>query len=585
VAKKTLTQAWLEAGAAQPATPTEVTLDAGAIAAEPAPPPATPRRRVTFNGEAGTRWKNDTGQAQYQFVCDLVRTCGACLQYHMAIGPWWPIPIHRNCRCKQYRIEPNAAAPHEFVDFREVLDGMTQAQKRIAIGASNYKLLTEGVVKWDEIVTRYRVRTLQEVVAVNKVTIGTLEKAGVRKNIAKRAYAAVHTPEQDLIRRHQAELVKKLEKAGVSQDELARELARQIVGRVGIAGGPKPETLREFLPPSPPHGGALAALLNRPKGPKKPPSEKPPAATATPQPPPSSKPPAPPPELAPESPAGPAALPADIAEVTPNPTEAKKARATKLKTERKAKAKTRVQPPQPPPPAAKPAATVPLPKPLPPRPSSGFQLTGTRPSDVLDLSKAGTNRASAERVSEVLDRLHGVSGLGKIPVTTTVEPGQQGSAYFTAHGAAARIGVIEGAARPELTMAHEFGHLVEGAMLPGGNGGKRIWEGQLTSPIMDEWKAAIEKSRAFQNLDAPVGQKDLEKPLEYLLRRDELWARSYAQWAAWLSQDPVMLQQLRSAQAHTSTLMSNWQWQDDDFQEIGKAIEAIFRRLGRLVAE
>jgi hypothetical protein len=250
----------------------EVTINAADL---PAPQPgATPRRRVTFNGEAGTRWTNSTGEAQYQFVCDLVRTCGACLQYHMAIGPFWPIPIHRNCRCRQYRIEPHAAAPHEFVDFREVLDGMTQAQKRAAIGASNYKLLQAGVVKWDEIVTRYRVRTLQEVVAVNKVTLPTLERAGVKKYIAAKAHAAVHTPEQELVRQHQAELIRKIEKAGVSQEELVKELARQISGRVGIVGGGNQQRVSSFLPPAPPRGGALAALLNRPKPPKPAPTAK-----------------------------------------------------------------------------------------------------------------------------------------------------------------------------------------------------------------------------------------------------------------------------------------------------------------------
>ena len=47
-----------------------------------------------INGDPGTVWVNKTLKVRYQFVCTLSNTCGACLQYHTAIGPWWPIQIH-----------------------------------------------------------------------------------------------------------------------------------------------------------------------------------------------------------------------------------------------------------------------------------------------------------------------------------------------------------------------------------------------------------------------------------------------------------------------------------------------------------
>ena len=135
-------------------------------------------RRVIFNGEPGSVWVNDTDKVRYQFVCSLINTCGACLQYHLAIGGWWPIPIHHRCRCTQRPIAVGTAAPHPFVDFRELLDSMPHSQQVAAIGASNYRLLQAGVVKWGEIVTKYRVRTLREVLAINKVF--SADRAGGR---------------------------------------------------------------------------------------------------------------------------------------------------------------------------------------------------------------------------------------------------------------------------------------------------------------------------------------------------------------------------------------------------------------------
>lgn len=236
--------------------------------------------RVIITGEPGTVWRNETGTVRYQFVCDLVRTCGACLQYHMAIGSWWPIPIHRRCRCKQRPIKVGAEAPHAFADFREVLDGLSHPQQVAAIGASNYRLLQAGVVKWDEIVTRYRVRTLKEVVAINKVSLPTMLKAGVKKGYAEAAHAAVHTPEQELVREHRATHLKQLTNAGIAQDKLVEELSRGLVSRAGITGGqPGPQTMETFAGAS--HAEMLGRLLAgwRPK-PKPKPKPKPPEPPA-----------------------------------------------------------------------------------------------------------------------------------------------------------------------------------------------------------------------------------------------------------------------------------------------------------------
>jgi hypothetical protein len=239
--------------------------------------------RIIFNGEPGSTWTNNTERVRYQFVCSLINTCSACLQYHLAIGPWWPIPIHRRCRCRQVPVAVGAPAPYPFVDFRKLLDELLpqfhmRGGKRVlirqhaaAIGAGNYRLLKAGVVKWDEIVTKYRVRTLREVVAVNKVSLKTMLKAGVKPSVAETAHAAVHTPEAELVRQHREQLIQKITAAGVPQKALVEELARGLFSRVGIVGGAAgPQSLATFARAS--HAEMLARLLAvwRPAPPPKP---------------------------------------------------------------------------------------------------------------------------------------------------------------------------------------------------------------------------------------------------------------------------------------------------------------------------
>ena len=206
-------------------------------------------------GTPGERFVNDGSRPLYQFVATLQNTCGACLQYHLAIGPWWPIKIHRRCNCEQFVVRPGATAPHPFCDFRELLDNMSHRNQVAAIGASNYALLRAGVVDWKEIVTRYRVRTLREVIAINKVSEKTALAAGVKPGVAKVAYAAVKAPEAEMIRQHRAELTRQITAAGVPHEQLVRQIGEAIVNRVTIVGssgaqsmatvGARPTTLAE----------------------------------------------------------------------------------------------------------------------------------------------------------------------------------------------------------------------------------------------------------------------------------------------------------------------------------------------------
>lgn len=270
--------------------------------------------RVIIHGEPGTTWVNESDRVRYQFICAFIHTCGACLQYHMAIGPWWPIKLHYRCRCTQVAIRPGGTAPHAFADFRAILDDMSYADKREAIGASNYKLLKAGVVTWDEIVSKFRVRTLREVIALNKVSFETAVKAGVPKRayvawgegVEKRAavkghafgQTGVHSPEQELLRQERARLIENIKGAGVSQEALVDALSRGIVSKVELVAPGVKQSMAPFVARR--AGDLLAAELAAlyPPGPPEPP-EPPPAGPAP------APVPVPPPAPLPQEPAAP----------------------------------------------------------------------------------------------------------------------------------------------------------------------------------------------------------------------------------------------------------------------------------------
>jgi GNAT superfamily N-acetyltransferase len=262
--------------------------------------PDAPR---TFVGEPGTTWTNDTERVKYQFVAALVHTCGVCLQYHMMIGPWWPLPLHHGCGkyCRQYPIAPGSQAPHAFVDFREVLDNMSYQSQMTAIGASNYALLKAKVLKWDEIVTKWRVRTLRETISLYKIPLKTAIKAGVPKR-AYVAWADAFSDEAEAVRAHRAKLISDIKGAGVSQEALVDALSRGLVSRSSVVA---PGVSQSMAPLVAKRGGdmltgELAAITARVaagaalrKKPPEPPPGQPPAAQPVKPPPAPKGPPAP----------------------------------------------------------------------------------------------------------------------------------------------------------------------------------------------------------------------------------------------------------------------------------------------------
>ena len=195
------------------------------------------RTRTTYTGEPGEVWTNDTGKVQYQFIANWINTCGLCAQYDHQIAASWPIPMHRGCKCRQILVRPGQQA-QPFTDFRATIAGLDPLQQSRVVGRSNLDLINKGVVTWEDVVTRSRVRDLREVVAKHGLTVKQLTAAGVQPRIAEEAYRTVHTPAHELAEARRKELLDQLLAKGLEKEDIRRALAERLAARVGISSGP-----------------------------------------------------------------------------------------------------------------------------------------------------------------------------------------------------------------------------------------------------------------------------------------------------------------------------------------------------------
>jgi hypothetical protein len=204
-------------------------------------------------GAPGTTWVNRGAKVLYQLIVDWHNSCGLCCQFDRQVGPWWPVPFHRGCRCRVRPVWPGEASL-PFVDFREKIRALPRAQRSRVIGRSNLVLVETGVVGWDDVVTDSRVRSLREVVSRLGLSVEQMQKAGVVRRIAAQAYESVHTPAHALAEAQRREAVAQLGRLGLNHEAIAEEFGVRVAAKVGIGGmpsGPGPAAPQEAPPPKP----------------------------------------------------------------------------------------------------------------------------------------------------------------------------------------------------------------------------------------------------------------------------------------------------------------------------------------------
>ncbi len=191
---------------------------------------------IIWTGAPGAQRRNNTSAVAYQLVCALINTCGFCLPYHLAIAPWWGIPFHRGCRCRQVPVFPGRAAAHPFADFRAILHEMSADDRAAVVGKNLYRLLEAGLVRWDEIVGPGGVRSLAEVVADRAIPLERLVRAGVQPGVAARAIDAASSGAAAAAAARRSQLVFDAAGAFAAQRRLFGQLTRNVRPAVPATG-------------------------------------------------------------------------------------------------------------------------------------------------------------------------------------------------------------------------------------------------------------------------------------------------------------------------------------------------------------
>jgi hypothetical protein len=239
---------------------------------------------------------------------------------------------------------------------------------------------------------------------------------------------------------------------------------------------------------------------------------------------------------------------------------------------------------------AMPPAPKPAPKPAPPPPKP-VGPAGTPVRDALVNTARGKTKDHIDAVLGLIAKVHGDGSLTKIPIKQTTGTRRMG-AYVWNISRPVEIRISSQGDHPRMTTAHEIGHFIEDRGIPKSQAGARIFS---LSPELKDWLDAVTASKAYAELKAlraggrsvKVAKPDgtsteyiLDKRyIGYTLQNDELWARSYAQYIATKSGDPVMLKELENGLKELNPYVHR-QWQPDDFKPILEAIDAMFRKLG-----
>jgi hypothetical protein len=141
---------------------------------------------------------------------------------------------------------------------------------------------------------------------------------------------------------------------------------------------------------------------------------------------------------------------------------------------------------------------------------------------------------------------------------------------------------------PLSTIIHEIGHVLDLEAI----GVRGQFSSDMSSPVLDDWWRAVRQSRAYQELvqfEEELRRRGLGLISMLISRnvtsRREFFARSYAQYIAYKTQDEALLAEIRrklrmAVDVAGETREIPWQWEDDDFRPIAEAFDRLFERLG-----
>jgi SPP1 gp7 family putative phage head morphogenesis protein len=197
----------------------------------------------------------------------------------------------------------------------------------------------------------------------------------------------------------------------------------------------------------------------------------------------------------------------------------------------------------------------------------------------LDLKRGGVAKRALDVAVPAIDKVHDISGLPSVPVMSSTSSAFQGQySYKGSNHDPVHIKVSSHSKNPGLTALHEIGHFIDHQSINGKRGFASPFD-----PLLEKWRSAVDASAATAELSGEMVSTKIQhvrKACGYYLRREEQWARAYAQYIATRSADPLLLEQLDAIRTSAHAVYRASQWSDDDFAAIGAAIDDLLTTLG-----
>ena len=244
-----------------------------------------------------------------------------------------------------------------------------------------------------------------------------------------------------------------------------------------------------------------------------------------------------------------------------------------------------------------------------PAPARPVTPAGVPVSLAADLRATGKVKKAIEAALQAIDEVHGDGTLDPLPFLRGAGKKELGLYKSTPSGVALNITV--GANNPiqHLTTAHEVGHWLDDQAIGVAIRSPRVTMAAHKDPTkaaslqqaIDQYWNAVTATKTYKYLDGlwapgktvpvkipvygPTGvvdkifNEDIDRYyLRYLTSREELWARTYAQYIATRSSNVKMKAELLTTLESSKNYPQ--QWEENEFKPVAKAIDAIMAVLG-----
>ncbi len=197
---------------------------------------------------------------------------------------------------------------------------------------------------------------------------------------------------------------------------------------------------------------------------------------------------------------------------------------------------------------------------------------------------------------QAIDKVHGDGALPRIPIMSNDRQDYIGFLNVTKSGQPTRMEIRKLGPHVHDTIAHETGHFLDYAGIPRTRPTFEEERNLRAEELFKDFFKAVDASESIKTLNLRATQNTIktvkgsvvsdysldQKHIQYLLQENEIWARAYSQWIAYRSGQEDLLADHEYIQSRGGHDIYPSQWKEADFQAIGKAMDAIFSKLGWL---